>query len=193
MKLADTPGWNKIALTPLGVDPELFSPGGFRERTNNFEVLCVGRLVPAKGQHILIDAVARLLTAGRRLHLVLVGDGPDRQSLEQDTHRRGINNHVIFEGAINQDRIRDLYRSADAFALASFAEGVPVVLMEAMAMEIPCISDLGSRHPRANPRFGRRIAGCSFRRRGACGSHRAINGRQRALRAVRSSRPSARY
>jgi glycosyltransferase involved in cell wall biosynthesis len=47
---------------------------------------------------------------------------------------------VKFEGAVNQDRIRDYYRSAHAFVLPSFAEGIPVVLMEAMAMEVPCIA-----------------------------------------------------
>ena len=140
MKLADTQGWGKIALTPLGVDPEIFSPHGVRQATNRFEVLCVGRLVPAKGQHILIEAIHRLLTTGRRLRLILAGDGPDRQSLEQNVRGRGIEEHVVFEGGVNQDRIRDLYSGADAFALASFAEGVPVVLMEAMAMEIPCVS-----------------------------------------------------
>jgi glycosyltransferase involved in cell wall biosynthesis len=52
----------------------------------------------------------------------------------------GISDHVIFEGAVNQDRIRGLFEQADVFALASSAEGVPVVLMEAMAMEIPCVT-----------------------------------------------------
>jgi len=47
---------------------------------------------------------------------------------------------VVFEGAVNQDRIRGFYATADAFCLASFAEGLPVVLMEAMAMGIPCVS-----------------------------------------------------
>jgi glycosyltransferase involved in cell wall biosynthesis len=47
---------------------------------------------------------------------------------------------VVFEGAINQDRIRDFYAAADAFCLSSFAEGLPVVLMEAMAMELPCVT-----------------------------------------------------
>jgi glycosyltransferase involved in cell wall biosynthesis len=47
---------------------------------------------------------------------------------------------VVFEGWLNQDRVRELYRQSDIFALASFAEGVPVVLMEAMAMEIACVS-----------------------------------------------------
>jgi glycosyltransferase involved in cell wall biosynthesis len=70
----------------------------------------------------------------------LAGDGPDRDSLKSSAWELGIQDSVIFEGAVNQDRIRDLYAKADAFALASFAEGIPVVLMEAMAMEIPCVS-----------------------------------------------------
>jgi glycosyltransferase involved in cell wall biosynthesis len=100
----------------------------------------VGRLVPAKGQHVLLAAVARLRASGRNLRLRLVGDGPDRASLQAAARRLSIEDAVIFEGAVNQDRIRDLYAKADVFALASFAEGIPVVLMEAMAMEIPCIS-----------------------------------------------------
>jgi len=47
---------------------------------------------------------------------------------------------VLFEGAVNQDRIRGIYATADVFCLPSFAEGLPVVLMEAMAMEIPCVT-----------------------------------------------------
>jgi glycosyltransferase involved in cell wall biosynthesis len=140
MKLSDASHWNKIELTPLGVDPTLFQPRleGYGDRP--FEVICVGRLVPAKGQHVLLAAVARLRASGRNLRLRLVGDGPDRASLQAAARRLSIEDAVIFEGAVNQDRIRDLYAKADVFALASFAEGIPVVLMEAMAMEIPCIS-----------------------------------------------------
>jgi colanic acid/amylovoran biosynthesis glycosyltransferase len=53
---------------------------------------------------------------------------------------RGLNTHIIFEGWQNADRVRTLYQQADIFALPSFAEGIPVVLMEAMAMEIPCVT-----------------------------------------------------
>ena len=54
--------------------------------------------------------------------------------------RLGAEQWVRFEGAVNQDRIRDFYARADCFCIASFAEGIPVVLMEAMAMEIPCVT-----------------------------------------------------
>jgi colanic acid/amylovoran biosynthesis glycosyltransferase len=140
MKLSPVSEWSKIEVTPLGVDAGLFAPRPFRPVIDRLEVLCVGRLVPAKGQHILLGAVGRLVSSGRRVRLRLVGDGPDRRSLEEAVRIAGVSDHVIFEGSVNQDRIRDLYKEADVFALASFAEGIPVVLMEAMAMEIPCVT-----------------------------------------------------
>jgi colanic acid/amylovoran biosynthesis glycosyltransferase len=141
LKLLSPPSeWNKFEHTPLGVDPKVFAPCPFRFVPEPFEILCVGRLVAAKGQHILIDAIDRLVRKHFRVRLRLVGDGPERKPLEFEVRRRGLSEHVIFEGSVNQDRIREFYRAADAFVLASFAEGVPVVLMEAMAMEIPCVA-----------------------------------------------------
>ncbi len=140
MKVSPVSEWDKIAVTPLGVDPDLFQPSPFREVPDPFEVLCVGRLVPAKGQHILLSAIRTLRKQGRTVRLRLVGDGPDRRMLEKAARDLGIEDDVRFEGAVNQDRIRDFYRSADAFALASFAEGIPVVLMESMAMQVPCVT-----------------------------------------------------
>jgi glycosyltransferase involved in cell wall biosynthesis len=69
-----------------------------------------------------------------------VGDGPARPSLERAILELGLENHVRLEGSCNQDRVREMYRETDLFALTSFSEGVPVVLMEAMAMEIPCLA-----------------------------------------------------
>jgi glycosyltransferase involved in cell wall biosynthesis len=132
--------WDKLIVSRLGVNTEDFAPVGRRNDSDTFEVLCVGRLVPAKGQHILIEAVGRLAGLGRRVRLRLVGDGPDRTSLQALANGIGDSNLVIFEGAANQDRVREFYRGADLFCIPSLAEGVPVVLMEAMAMEIPCIS-----------------------------------------------------
>jgi glycosyltransferase involved in cell wall biosynthesis len=140
MKLSDPAHWSKLEVVRLGVDAGVFTPPGERTAGTPFEILCVGRLVPAKGQHVLLAAVRRLVASGRPVRLRLVGDGPARQSLEQAARDAGMAAHVVFEGAVNQDRIRQLYASADVFALASFAEGVPVVLMEAMAMEIPCVA-----------------------------------------------------
>lgn len=132
--------WKKFEICPLGVDTTVFQARPFREKADPLEILCVGRLVPVKGQFTLLEALSLLTSQGRRVRLRLVGDGPDRTRLEEVVLRRKLINHVMFEGAVNQDHILNLYRNADIFVLASFAEGLPVVLMEAMAMEIPCVT-----------------------------------------------------
>jgi glycosyltransferase involved in cell wall biosynthesis len=140
MKLSSPDQWGKLEFVPCGVDTNLFNSRGFRARPNPFEVLCVGRLAPAKGHHTLLRAMERLVKRGREVRLRLVGDGPARASLELAVRKLDLSAHVIFEGIVNQDKIRDLYAVGDAFVLPSFAEGVPGVLMEAMAMEIACVA-----------------------------------------------------
>jgi len=132
--------WNKFIVSRLGVDPQLFSPQPRKAAPEFFDILCVGRLTPAKGQHMLIDAVERLTQQGRRVRLRLLGSGPDEASLRKQSAQNRILDYVVFAGAMNQDRIRSFYAVADLFCLPSFAEGLPVVLMEAMAMGIPCVS-----------------------------------------------------
>lgn len=140
MELSPYQHWKKFVVSPLGVDPELFSPRPARTAPECFEILCVGRLTPAKGQHLLVDAVERLARQGRRVRLRLVGSGADEASLREHAAHSEFPECIVFEGAVNQDRIRTLYAAADLFCLPSFAEGLPVVLMEAMAMEIPCVT-----------------------------------------------------
>jgi colanic acid/amylovoran biosynthesis glycosyltransferase len=140
MKLSPPSDWRKFEIGPLGVDPQLFAPRPFRPSPVTFELLCVARLVPAKGQYVLVAAVKRLVKSIPNLRLRLVGEGPDREGLERAITAANLVRNVVLEGSVGQDRIRDYYRQADIFVLASFAEGIPVALMEAMAMEIPCVS-----------------------------------------------------
>ena len=138
MLISDPRYWNKIELCPLGVDVNIFKPKHPAKRASPFHAIYVSRLVPGKGHDILLAAMNRL--QGRSLRLCLVGDGPERSRLEKSVKDQGLTKCVVFEGAINQDRIRELYAASDLFVHPSFAEGLPVVLMEAMAMEIPCIA-----------------------------------------------------
>jgi glycosyltransferase involved in cell wall biosynthesis len=138
MRASDPAHWEKIRTLPLGVDPEAFLP---RPAPSGFEVLCVGRLAPVKAHIVLIGAIGRLVRAGRTgVRLLLIGDGPSRPAIEKEVARRGLETCVSVVGALNHDQVLDYYRRASVFTLASFAEGVPVVLMEAMAMEIPCVA-----------------------------------------------------
>ena len=132
--------WPKLEFTALGVDPEGFPPRPFRARPAPFQIVCVGRLAPVKGQHVLIAAMAALAKEGRDIRLRFAGDGPDRTALCRDVDSRGLSDRVSFEGNLNQDKLLDMYRESDAMVLSSFAEGLPVVLMEAMSMEIPCVA-----------------------------------------------------
>ncbi len=140
MTCSDKSQWNKFRVARLGVEPQLYTPRPFRENPSPFEILFVGRLAPVKGPHILVAALDRLLRDGRNVLLRFVGDGPERPALERHVAEHGLSANVILEGWQNADRVRVLYQQADIFALPSFAEGIPVVLMEAMAMEIPCVT-----------------------------------------------------
>jgi colanic acid/amylovoran biosynthesis glycosyltransferase len=140
MKLSPVQAWPKFDVCRLGVDPQRFIPVPKTNQTETCNLLCVGRLTPAKGQAILLESVAQLQNQGISVTLTLVGMGPDEQSLRQYAEHLGISRQVHFTGAVDQDHILDFYKAADIFVLPSFAEGLPVVLMEAMAMEIPCIT-----------------------------------------------------
>ena len=139
MKVTPVEDWPKLEVCLLGVDPTLFRPRPGPVE-GEFHIACVGQLVARKGQAILLQAAAKLLRGGRRLHLEFIGDGVDRRALQELVARESIIPNVTFHGSVNQDRLRGLLGSTSVFVLPSFAEGVPVSLMEAMAMEIPCIS-----------------------------------------------------
>jgi glycosyltransferase involved in cell wall biosynthesis len=141
MRISAPEHLEKMHIIRLGVDPDVFFP--LREQPDSEripEIICVGRLVSSKGQLILLRACAILLSKGREIRVRLVGDGPDRKHLQAFAKLKGI--PIIFEGARSHDETRLLLGHADIFALASFAEGVPVALMEAMAMEVPCVSTI---------------------------------------------------
>lgn len=139
MRLSEPQEWHKLHIVRCGVDPDLYTPRAEPENPVP-NILCVGRLVPAKGQYILLEACGLLKKEGLEFHLTIVGDGPDKLILEKAVNSGNMKGSATFTGALGQDKVRDYYQRADLFVLASFAEGVPVVLMEAMAKEIPVIS-----------------------------------------------------
>lgn len=141
MKYCDPATWDKMHIVRLGIDTEEFKPAS-REASLPLRIVCVGRLVPAKGQHILLRAFSHLRSKGYALQLTFIGDGPDRASLEREVAEHALSDHVTFCGALNHNQTREQVAQADIFALASFAEGIPVALMEAMAMGIPCVSSI---------------------------------------------------
>jgi len=141
MTLSDPELWHKLHVIHVGIPIEQFTRSRPEARNHNDStILCVGRLVPQKGQAILLEAASLLAQRGRQVKLILAGDGPTRPALERLAERLGLASQVHFAGAVGQEELHALYAGASIFCLASFAEGVPTVLMEAMAMELPVIS-----------------------------------------------------
>jgi glycosyltransferase involved in cell wall biosynthesis len=118
----------------------VFSPPAERNGAGRLDVLSVGRLVPFKGQGLLIEALAALAERGIDVRATVVGWGETQPGLESLAAKLGVADRVTFTGALGQDEIRRHLDAADVFCLPSFAEGVPVSLMEAMAMELPVVS-----------------------------------------------------
>ncbi len=130
--------WDKIDVCRLGVDvgdPPQRTP---RRSEDPFHLLCVGGMAPPRAFHMLIRALA--LLEDKPVKLTLIGDGPDRPRLEALARECGVADRVRFEGWRTQDELPAYYASADAFVFSSFAEGIPVVLMEAMANALPCVA-----------------------------------------------------
>ncbi len=144
LRLLPPSHWNKCQIAYLGVDVEKYHSSGPINKEPKakkpLRILCVGRLCANKGQRILFEAIKPLIAENLDLNLTFIGEGPDRADLEKQVQACGLNTHIRFTGALNADAVLDYYRQTDLFVLTSFAEGLPVVLMEAMAFEIPCIA-----------------------------------------------------
>lgn len=142
MAISDPREWDKLHVVHCGIDTDSFSAGDDprQDASGPLRVVCVGRLVAVKGQHVLLDAVELLGQRGVPVTLELVGDGPDGPDLRRRVRDGGLDDAVRFAGAVGHDMIGGHLASADVFCLASFAEGVPVVLMEAMGTGLPVVA-----------------------------------------------------
>ncbi len=141
MAFAPVEQWAKLHVVRCGVptgEPMTLPEG--TARGSGLALLCVGRLVPEKGQHVLLEAVAALRERGHDASVTLVGQGPTADALARQAERLGLDGHVRLLGAVAPEDVRALYDEHDAFCLSSFAEGVPIVLMEAMASGLPVVS-----------------------------------------------------
>ncbi|MFC4671032.1 glycosyltransferase [Seohaeicola nanhaiensis] len=135
MFFSDPAHWDKIRIVHCGVSPERYrapaeAPLPPRQK-GEFRLLFVGRLAPVKGLRVLLEALESLSRTMPDLRLILVGDGPDRKALEQAAAPLG--ERVVFTGYLSQAEVARAMQSCDIVVLPSFAEGVPVVLMEALA------------------------------------------------------------
>ena len=131
--------WDRLRIIHCGVVPETYAKASQKAPDDQtVELLFVGRLAPVKGLRVLLGALADAREAYPQLRLTIVGDGEDRAVLEQLAKPLG--DAVRFTGFLSQDEVADKLAETDAFVLPSFAEGLPVVLMEALAAGKPVIA-----------------------------------------------------
>lgn len=107
---------------------------------DNQTLVCVGRLCPQKGQAQLPAAVAALKDEFPGMKLILIGDGESRAEIEAEIARLGVGDQISITGWMENTRVREAVKNARAFLLPSYAEGLPVVIMEALALGRPVIS-----------------------------------------------------
>lgn len=103
-------------------------------------LVCVGRLSAQKGQLLLLGAVKRLVDEGVELHIILAGDGEMREVIEARIAELNLQDHITITGWISEAQVRDHLRMARGLILPSFAEGLPVVIMEALALGRPALT-----------------------------------------------------
>jgi colanic acid/amylovoran biosynthesis glycosyltransferase len=132
--------WEKVRVIRYGLDPSCFASNPERPLDDTIEILTVARLVAIKGHAVLLDALAELERRGIAFHATIAGDGPERAALEARAEQLGLADAVSFLGAVGSDIVPSLYQRAHVFCLPSFAEGLPVSLIEAMASGVPVVT-----------------------------------------------------
>jgi len=135
---ADIADWPKLRIVHCGVVPATYAGDRPPPTGDRIECIFVGRLAAVKGLPVLFEALAAAREDQPGLHLSIVGDGPDRAMLTRLAAPLG--GAVTFAGALSQHQVAEALQEADMMVLPSFAEGVPVVLMEALASGLPAIA-----------------------------------------------------
>jgi glycosyltransferase involved in cell wall biosynthesis len=122
-----------------GVDPEKFHPAA--ANSNAPTILCVGNLIPTKGQDVLLQALAIVRASFPEVSCELIGDGPERAKLKETATKLDLK--ILFRGRKSRAEVADAMRRCTIFALPSSYEGLGCVYLEAMATGIPPIGCRG--------------------------------------------------
>jgi glycosyltransferase involved in cell wall biosynthesis len=139
LRWTDVLEWHKVHVVHCGLESSFHSEAGDTAPAGR-RLVCVGRLCEQKGQLLLLRAAGELVRRGTSFELVLAGDGELRSQLEREIDALALRDRVRITGWIDSHQVRAEILAARALVLPSFAEGLPVVIMEAMALGRPVIS-----------------------------------------------------
>ena len=131
--------WDKIIVVRCCVDAAFLSQP-ITDVTEDYRLLFIGRLCEEKGVPFLIEAVARLRNLSRPFELNIIGDGPMRRTIEELISKHQLQGFVHLLGFQSSQRIAEELIRSRALILPSFAEGLPVVIMESLAVGRPVIT-----------------------------------------------------
>lgn len=132
--------WAKIKVVRCGVDASFLERSELVEPPSKPHLCTVARLSAQKGVPLLLDAAAQLKRRGRNFQLTIVGDGELRADVEAIIAQHDLGDHVILAGLASSEEVIDYVEQSRAMVLPSFAEGLPVVIMEALALGRPVIA-----------------------------------------------------
>lgn len=141
---------SKFSIVPNGIDTQKFKPDPnlrqeirqqYEIQENEKLILSLGRITYAKGHELAVEAIQKLSQKGIRIKLIIAGDGPLLDELKQAVHQKRLTSKIIFTGFIENDQTPAYYNAADIFIMPTLTiEGLPFVLLEAMACEKPVIA-----------------------------------------------------
>ncbi|MGD9703662.1 MAG: glycosyltransferase family 4 protein [Acidimicrobiia bacterium] len=140
MRISAPQHWPKLHVVRCGVDVDAIDRRTPPAHVGPARILVTARISPEKGHLVLIEAIAILRGRGIDVQARLVGPGPFEELLGERIAELGIADAVVAVGALEPSKVLDELRDADVFCLPTFAEGLPVALMEAMAVGVPVVS-----------------------------------------------------
>lgn len=139
-RVSDPRYWDRFHVVRCGIDLDAFALRSPRPMRDVPRIIIVGRLSPEKGHVILLDAVSKLAARGLDVEVEIVGGGPFEQEIRREEAVLGIEDRVIRSGELLADEVARRLADADIFCMASFSEGLPISIMEAMAVGVPVVT-----------------------------------------------------
>ena len=140
MRIVDPVHWDKLRIVRCAIDPDALPGTSQATADGPVSIICVGRLSSEKGHAGLLRSLSAVLDDGHRVRLCIVGDGPLLASLRAQSAQLDLDEFVTFAGRLDEQATLMAIAASDCLVLPSLMEGLPVVLMEAMALGKPVLA-----------------------------------------------------
>lgn len=131
---------NKVFINRPAIDPFFFKPEKVKHNFDGTLILSIGRFTFQKGYLFSVLAIKNLIDKGHKIEWHVIGDGPQQEEMIFHVNALGIEKNVVLHGKRNKDEVQSWLNKADIFLLTSVYEGIPNVVLEAMAMELPVVT-----------------------------------------------------